>query len=96
MNKFIVAAGFAAALAATASAKQIDMVTVTCAELAAYDQTSLFNHLLWVDGYMSAKSGQTVLDTDAIQAIAVKIVPYCQANAEALVIEAIPAAMAAP
>ena len=77
----ILAAVFLAApLAGPARAEKVDFGQVTCAHFLEFDEETVAYFYFWLDGYVSAKTGNTVLDTSAVEADLMKLFEFCQAN----------------
>lgn len=92
MKKMIVAASLAAAMAAPAMAEGFDMAELSCAELLAMDDNGKGVVLFWIDGYVSHKTSNTMVNIDGIKADGAKIGEYCAANADAKVLAYVEAA----
>lgn len=50
-----------------ASAEKLDMGKISCRDFMQMDEDALAYLYFWLDGYVSAKSGDTVLDTDSVE-----------------------------
>lgn len=94
MKSFVLAAVAAAAFVSPALADKIDMGAATCKEYTSLASADLGTYLTWLDGYMSAKSGDTVMDTDAMTALGTKLMEACKASPDEKILPAIDAAMA--
>lgn len=87
MKKIVAAAVLAAAFAAPALAEGGDMAELTCTELLSMDDSSKGVILFWIDGYLSHKSGVTMVDFDQIKANGAKLGEYCAGHGDAKVLE---------
>jgi exopolysaccharide biosynthesis protein len=68
----------------------IDMTKVTCSEaLQIKDSQTQKAVVIWIDGYRSAKSGNTSVDINKLKNLADRIGGYCRANPSALLLEAV-------
>ena len=86
----ILAAAFLAApLAGLARAESVDFSKVTCGEFVGLDQDDLTVFYFWLDGYLSAKSGNTVLNLDGVQSDMEELFKLCQANPRTPVLKAL-------
>ncbi len=65
---------FAAPLAA--HAEKVDMSKVTCAQMFEDEDTATYMYF-WLDGYFSAKSGNTVLDAGGVEQDMEALVQLC-------------------
>ena len=92
MKKYALAAVLAAALAAPALAEGGDMAQLTCGEMLASDADSIGVIMFWIDGYLSHKTGNTIIDVKGITDNTQKIAEYCAANPTAKVLEYVEAA----
>ena len=63
MKKFIMAAVAAAFLCSPAAsfAADMDMAKIKCSEFLSQKEDDIVTIVIWVDGYLSAKSGDTVM-----------------------------------
>ncbi len=89
MKKKLAAAALATALVMPASAAGGDMAELTCAELIAMDAESAGVILFWLDGYLSHKTGVTMVDFDQIKANGAKLGEFCATNGDAKVLTVI-------
>ena len=72
------AAMLCAPIAANAGSEQ-DLAKITCKEFLA-DKANMPMMIMWIDGYMSAKSDNTVLSDEWIQKLGTHLGTYCSAN----------------
>lgn len=96
MKKFLLASFMAGLLfmsQASHAAQQFDMAKVTCAQLMqdADDESAMALMLGWVDGYISAKSNNTMVSDEWFVQLALHMSQYCIANPQATIIEAMQA-----
>jgi hypothetical protein len=87
MKTFVAAAALAAALAMPAFAEGGDMAELKCSDLVAMKAEDAGVILFWIDGYVSHKTGNTMINFDGIKADGQKIGAYCGANPDAKVLE---------
>jgi hypothetical protein len=87
MRTEFVAVMMAVAFVAPALAEGGDMAQLKCSELVAMPAESAGAVLFWIDGYLSHKTGVTIVDFEAIKANGANIGEYCGANPDALVLE---------
>ncbi len=94
MKKLFLGAALAAAAATPAfAADKIDMGATTCKDYTSASAEDIGAYLMWLDGYMSAKTGDTVIDFAAMQGLGTKLMEACQANPDEKILPAIEAAM---
>ncbi len=58
-------------------AEDIDMAKVTCKEFTSSDKDGMSMMLTWIDGYMSAKSDNTVMSDEWMEKLATHMGSYC-------------------
>lgn len=93
MKKFIASAMLAAAVATpAASAADLEMSQLTCAQLFQGKAEDIGVILFWIDGYVSHKTGNTGINFEGVKADGEKIGTYCAANPDAKVLEYVEAA----
>jgi len=63
---------------AHAAKTKVDMNKATCGDIE--DENDLLVFVSWVDGYLSAKSGDMVMDLKTIEANLAQIVKTCSEN----------------
>lgn len=93
MKKLILAAAAAALFVSPALATQTDFGAVTCSQTKTWDANTAGNYLMWLDGYLAGKTGDTVLDTDAIAKLAQALDTHCNANPDDKILDVVNAAM---
>ena len=86
---FLLGTLFAASSASAIEEFNIDVATITCKDLLETDQDSAGAMILWVDGYMSAKSGDTRLSTEWIAKLSANLAAYCVVHPEKTLMDAI-------
>jgi hypothetical protein len=79
----------AAPLAGSARAEKIDFGKITCEEYMKTDGGDQAYFYFWLDGYVSAKTNDTVLDTEAVGKDVQALTEMCQANPGKTVLEVI-------
>lgn len=93
MKKFSIALLLAAVLcvpAFTAHAEETDMSKVTCKDFLA-DKENMPMMLLWIDGYMSGKSDNTVINEEWMAKLGAHMGSFCGQNPTKTVMEAMDA-----
>ena len=83
--RLILAATFLAAFltvtpAGLARAEKIDFSKVTCSQFLDFDGDDAAAFYIWIDGYVSAKTGNTVLDTGTIESDLEGLINICRNN----------------
>jgi acid stress chaperone HdeB len=66
----------------------LDVAKVTCDQWAGYKITNPQNIALWLSGYQHGRRGQTVLDTQGMNASTQKLRDFCIVNPEIPVMDA--------
>jgi hypothetical protein len=84
---FLAAALLFAPLASPAQAEEIDFGKLTCEAFLELDEDATGLLYFWLDGYVSAKSGNTVMNTDGVESDVTELVKQCQANPKATVLK---------
>ncbi len=91
MIVFVIAAilvlSFSGAAFAKRGANAVDMDEYTCNDLMKERVENIGLVLMWVDGYLSCKTGDLVLDEEWVQEMAETIGDACQANPNAYLID---------
>ena len=91
MKKLLLALFLSAALitplGASAYAEKIDFGKMTCGTLMELDEETVAMFYFWLDGYLSAKTNNTVLDTDTVEADLTALAEVCSANPNKIVLE---------
>lgn len=93
MKKLILAA-IAAAMLFTAptmaSAEEpVDMSKLSCKEFLSADQSKIGMMLMWIDGYMSGKSDNTMMDNAWMEKLGTHMGKYCASNPQKTIMDAI-------
>lgn len=57
-----------------------DLLTMSCKELLSSDKTEMAYSITWIDGYMSAKSNNTMMDNEWMQKLGTHLGEYCSKN----------------
>ena len=73
--------------AGSARAEKIDFSKVTCEAFADFEEDTMTMFYFWLDGYVSAKSGNTVFDTDGVEADLTELLKRCNANPKTTVLK---------
>ena len=93
MKKFLFAsllAVFLALPAAVQAADEYDVAKISCKEfLASGDEMGML--LVWIDGYMSAKSDNTVMSSEWMEKLGSHLGSYCKKNSSHTIMQAIEA-----
>lgn len=91
MKKFLVAVAAASALlmsSVAVHAEDQDIAELKCSELMQSGQNiPLF--MMWIDGYISAATDNTVMDDAYIEELGTKIGSFCKTNPDATIMDAI-------
>jgi len=67
----------------------LDMSKVTCEQWAGYKITNPQNIALWLKGYHNGKRGNTLLDTQGLNADVQKLRDFCITNSQVPVMQAV-------
>jgi acid stress chaperone HdeB len=67
----------------------LDVAKVTCDQFTGYKITNPQNIAIWLSGYYNGKRGNTVLDTQGLNANARKLQEYCIRNPQIPVMNAV-------
>ena len=70
---------------------KVDMASYTCADLLAEEEDDVGTILLWVDGYLSGKTGDTVINTKFIGELAESVGEKCAEKGEAKLLDVVTA-----
>lgn len=73
----------------TAGAATVEVGKITCAELLDMDETEVTVLYVWLDGYASAKSGNTTLNSDNMESDLETLAKMCKSNTKAKVLDLI-------
>jgi hypothetical protein len=68
------------AMPMTASAEKIDFGKLKCSAFIELDAQTMTMFYFWLDGYASAKTGDTKLDAGAVENNLTQIMKVCQKN----------------
>lgn len=84
---------FALLLAApiSAHADRLDMGTFTCSAMLAEHTDEIVTIVFWIDGLLSAASGDLVIDANALGSLAERLIEYCAEHQNMTVIDALSA-----
>lgn len=90
MVRLFAAMACAAIFATAASAaEEMDLATVTCGELMQADRQTIGVFLIWIDGYLSARSGNTRLAEAWLAATGERVAALCKDRPEKLLLPAL-------
>ena len=91
MKKFIMAAVAAAFLCspAVSFAEDIDMAKIKCSEFLSQKESDIVSIVIWVDGYLSAKSDDTVMGNEWMKKLSMNLASYCKQNGDKTLMDAI-------
>lgn len=67
----------------------VDIAQISCKDLLEEDEDGAAAMMLWADGYLSAKSGDTRISTEWIAKLAANIGAYCAINPNKTFMDAI-------
>ncbi len=91
--KFFMTFAFMAFLgfASVAQAQDIDLGKITCAEFLASDKATVEKTMIWLDGYISALSENTVMSAEWMQEFGEHMGTYCTKNPSKTILDAVDA-----
>ena len=73
-----------------AAAKIIDVAQCTCTDvLKEKDKRVIAVGAIWVDGYLSGKTGETRIDLNDLDSLADRVKTYCEKNPSAPILDAV-------
>lgn len=73
-----------------ASAEEpVDMSKLSCKEFLSADQSKIGMMLMWIDGYMSGKSDNTMMDNAWMEKLGTHMGKYCASNPQKTIMDAI-------
>jgi acid stress chaperone HdeB len=78
-----------AAEKAIKKSEKLDMASYTCADLLAENEDDAGTILLWIDGYLSGKTGDTVINMDFIGELAENVGEKCGADGKAKLLDVV-------
>ena len=73
--------------AGSARAEKVDFSEITCEAFVDFDEETTTMFYFWLDGYASAKSGDTVFDTDSVESDLAELLKLCSANPKATILK---------
>lgn len=85
----LVLPGVQAAEKTVKKSEKLDMSTYTCADLLAEDQDDAGTILLWIDGYLSGKTDDTVINMDFLGELAESVGEKCGVNGKAKLLDVV-------
>ena len=77
------------AMPMTASAEKIDFGKLKCSAFMELDAQTMTMLYFWLDGYASAKTGDTTLDVNAVENNLTQIMKVCKQNPKKTVLSVI-------
>ena len=93
MKSAWVAAGFSALLVGfptmAAAGEKVDMAELTCKQFLA-DEEGILPTVIWIDGYLSHQSGNTVIDMDQLVANVKQIADQCANEPDKKIMDLVP------
>lgn len=93
MKSVWVAAGIGALFAVlptlAAAGEKVDMAELTCKQFLA-DQEGILPTVVWIDGYLSHQSGNTVIDMDQLVANVKQIADECASEPDKKIMDLMP------
>ena len=78
-----------APLAGVAQAEKVDFGKVTCGQFIEFDENTMTMFYFWLDGYVSAKTGNSVIDTDAVEGDLTALLQKCNASKQSTLLKVI-------
>ncbi|WP_026792009.1 HdeA/HdeB family chaperone [Pleomorphomonas oryzae] len=94
MKSVWVAAGVGALFAVlptlAAAGEKVDMAELTCKQFLA-DEEGILPTVVWIDGYLSHQSGNTVIDMDQLVANVKQIAGECANEPDKKIMDLVPA-----
>ncbi len=78
-------------LSSVAMAQDTDIAKLPCKDYTAASKPDMTNMLMWVDGYLSGKSDNTVINEEWMTKLAMHLVKFCTANSGKTLMDAIDA-----
>jgi len=88
----IIVLSFALAISvssATRAQVTIDVSKITCDQFLLYKVASPDTIAIWLHGYFSGRSGQTIVDVEALKASTKKVRDYCLAHGDVPLMQAV-------
>ncbi len=69
--------------------QQVDMAKYTCGDLMSEDEEDMGAVLIWIDGYLSGKTGDMTIDMDFLAELGGAVGEACNANKNAKVLNVV-------
>ncbi|MBQ7609286.1 MAG: hypothetical protein IJU76_15165 [Desulfovibrionaceae bacterium] len=93
MKKILMALFLTSVLCApiASMAKDVDMAKITCKEFAESGKDSISMMMIWIDGYMSGKSDNTVMNEEWMDTLGTHMGRFCAQNPKKTIMAAIEA-----
>lgn len=85
----VVAAAILCAPLGALAKDDTDMAKISCKEFLAQDKDKIGMMLVWIDGYMSAKSDNTVMSSEWMEKLGTHMGTYCGKNPAKTMMDAI-------
>ena len=85
----VLAALFALPMTASAKGDKIDFGKLPCSAFVQLDAQTMTMFYFWLDGYASAKTGDTTLDVNAVENNLTQIMKVCKQNPKKTVLSVI-------
>ncbi len=93
MKKLILAsmaaAMFLSAPIVASAEEPVDMSKLSCEDFLKGDESKIGMMLMWIDGYMSGKSDNTMMDNAWMQKLGTHMGKYCASNPKKTIMDAI-------
>lgn len=89
LSMLIMAAALLCAPMAALASEETDMAKISCKEFLAQDKEKIGMMLVWIDGYMSAKSDNTVMSSAWMEKLGTHMGTYCGKNPGKTIMDAI-------
>lgn len=86
---FVVGALAAALPTLAVAGEKVDMAELTCQQFLA-DEEGILPTVVWIDGYLSHQSGNTVIDMDELVSNVKKIAEECSSQPDMKIMELVP------
>ena len=90
LSTLVAAFVFAAPYSALAAGNEQDMAKITCKEFLS-DESKISHLLMWIDGYLSAKSDNTIMSNEWIEKLGMHLGMFCAQNPGKTIMQAIDA-----
>lgn len=88
-SAFVLGALVAVLPTLAAASEKVDMAELTCKQFLA-DQEGILPTVVWIDGYLSHQSGNTVIDMDQLVANVKQIADDCAGEPDKKIMDMVP------